>query len=112
MSHTVIGVQSSVMGYRLGLFPCRCPGDILRSMPIYEYTCKSCSHQFETLVRTGHTPVCVACGSADLERLFSLPAVKSEDTHARALGAAKRRDKAEAKDKAHEQLKYERSHND
>ena len=81
-------------------------------MPIYEYTCKSCSHQFETLVRSGHPPVCVACGSADLERLFSLPTVNSDGSRERALGAAKRRDRAEAKDKAHEQLKYERSHND
>ena len=81
-------------------------------MPIYEYSCKSCHHRFEVLVRSGQTPVCASCGSADLDRIFSLPAVKSDETHARALGAAKRRDKAEAKDKAHEQLKYERSHND
>ena len=81
-------------------------------MPIYEYSCKSCQAQFETLVRGGGTPVCVACGSAELERIFSLPAVSSDDTRARALGAAKRRDAAQAKDKAHEQLRYERSHDD
>ena len=81
-------------------------------MPIYEYTCKSCSHEFETLVRSGDTPVCASCGSADLERLFSRPAVNSESSRERALGAAKRRDSAEAKDRAHEQAKYERSHND
>jgi len=56
--------------------------------------------------------VCASCGSEDLERIFSLPAVSSDDTRARALGAAKLRDAAQAKDKAHEQLKYERSHND
>jgi putative FmdB family regulatory protein len=81
-------------------------------MPIYEYRCNSCETEFETLVRGGETPVCVACGSADLERVISLPAVKSDDTRAKALGAAKRRDAAQAKDKAHEQLKYERSHED
>ena len=81
-------------------------------MPIYEYSCKSCEHQFETLVRGGDTPVCAACGSADLERLLSLPAVNSDGTRARALGAAKKRDSAQAKDRAHGQLKYERSHND
>jgi putative FmdB family regulatory protein len=81
-------------------------------MPIYEYTCKACDHQFEALVRSGKTPVCAACGSVDLERLLSLPTVKSEGTHARALGAAKRRDSAQAKDITHEQVKYERSHND
>jgi putative FmdB family regulatory protein len=81
-------------------------------MPIYEYSCKSCQTQFETLVRAGETPVCASCGSTELERLLSLPAVKSDETHARALGAAKKRDSAQAKDKAHEQLKYERSHDD
>ena len=81
-------------------------------MPIYEYTCKNCGLQFEMLIRSGATPVCASCGSGDLERLFSLPAVNSEGTRERALGAAKKRDSAQAKDKAHEQLKYERSHND
>jgi putative FmdB family regulatory protein len=78
-------------------------------MPIYEYSCRSCQTQFETLVRGGETPVCVACGSTELERIVSLPAVSSDDSRARALGAAKRRDAAQAKDKAHEQLRYERS---
>ena len=81
-------------------------------MPIYEYTCKACENQFETLVRKNDTPVCSKCGSADLERLISMPAVNSEDSRARALGAAKKRDSAIAKDRAHEQAKYERSHND
>jgi putative FmdB family regulatory protein len=81
-------------------------------MPIYEYTCKTCKHQFEALVRGGNTPVCASCGSEDLERLLSLPTVNSESSRARALGAAKQRDKAEATDRAHEQVKYERSHND
>jgi putative FmdB family regulatory protein len=81
-------------------------------MPIYEYTCKSCDHQFEALVRSGTTPTCASCGSAELERLLSLPTVNSEGSRERALGAAKQRDSALAKDKAHEQVKYERSHND
>jgi putative FmdB family regulatory protein len=81
-------------------------------MPIYEYTCKACDNRFETLVRKGDTPACSACGSADIERLISMPAVNSEGTRARALGAAKQRDSALAKDRAHEQVKYERSHND
>jgi len=81
-------------------------------MPIYEYTCKACEHQFETLVRKGETPACAKCGSPDLERLISMPTVNSEGSRARALGAAKKRDSALSKDRAHEQAKYERSHND
>ena len=81
-------------------------------MPIYEYACRSCNHQFETLVRSGDTPVCAECGSAELERVLSLPAVNSEGTRARSLAAATRRDTAQATERTHEQLKYERSHND
>ena len=81
-------------------------------MPIYEYRCNRCEHEFETLVRGAEPAFCAACGSVELERILSMPAVNSEGTRARALGAARRRDAAEAKDRSHEQLKYERSHND
>jgi len=81
-------------------------------MPIYEYTCKSCGHAFEALVLRGKVPPCEKCGGADLERLVSLPSVKSEGTKDLAMRAAKRRDKAQATDRMHEQRKYEQSHND
>jgi putative FmdB family regulatory protein len=81
-------------------------------MPIYEYQCKGCGHQFETLVRKSDTPGCPSCHSVDLERLLSLPALKTESTKAQALKAAKKRDKAIGTERTIEQLKYERSHND
>lgn len=79
-------------------------------MPIYDYVCKKCKHQFEALVLGDTKPVCAACGHAELERLFSLPTVKSESTKDLSKRAAQRRDKAQAKDQMHEQLKYEQSH--
>jgi putative FmdB family regulatory protein len=44
-------------------------------MPIYEYRCRDCSHQFETLVTGSHEPACPSCGKASLERLLSVFAV-------------------------------------
>lgn len=41
-------------------------------MPLYEYACKGCEHQFEALVRNGDAPVCPACGAATLERRMSV----------------------------------------
>ena len=41
-------------------------------MPIFGYDCKSCGHEFETLVRSSDTPACPACGSADLTKQLSL----------------------------------------
>jgi putative FmdB family regulatory protein len=41
-------------------------------MPLYEYACKECSHQFETLVRGSETPECPACHATALERRLSV----------------------------------------
>lgn len=79
-------------------------------MPIYEYTCKACGHEFETLVRHGKTPVCAKCGADDLERRFSLPSVSSETTRAQAMRAAKRRDKKQGTERVQEQINYEKNH--
>ena len=82
-------------------------------MPIYEYVCKSCSQKFELLIRgTSATPACPACKSADLEKLLSLPSVKSEGTHARALQAAKKRDARQAYERVNTQREYEAHHDD
>ncbi|MCG8563680.1 MAG: zinc ribbon domain-containing protein [Desulfobacterales bacterium] len=40
-------------------------------MPIYEYTCKSCGKEFETLVMGSDKPACPGCESLELERLIS-----------------------------------------
>jgi putative FmdB family regulatory protein len=81
-------------------------------MPIFEFTCKSCGNEFETLVRKGKTPACASCGSENLERHFSLPNVKSETTRGLAMRAAKKRDKAQGRENVHEQINYEKSHDD
>jgi putative FmdB family regulatory protein len=81
-------------------------------MPIFEYSCKSCGREFETLVRTGDTPACPACASTELERLLSLAAVHSSGTHELALKAAAKRDKVQGSEKAREQREYELHHND
>jgi putative FmdB family regulatory protein len=43
-------------------------------MPLYEYTCQKCEHQFEALVFDGERVECPECHSSRLERHFSLPA--------------------------------------
>lgn len=81
-------------------------------MPIYEYRCQACGHAFELLVFKTTVPACPACRSETLERLLSLPAIKSESTHARAMDAAKARDRKQADDKNRAQREYELHHND
>ena len=41
-------------------------------MPIFEYRCKSCEHQFERLVSRYDSPVdCPACSSSEVTKLLS-----------------------------------------
>ena len=42
-------------------------------MPIYEYRCRDCHHEFELLVRLGASPPrgCPKCGRSQVERKLS-----------------------------------------
>ena len=44
-------------------------------MPIYEYQCHKCRHDFELIVRAGTRPACPACDSASLQKRLSAFAV-------------------------------------
>jgi putative FmdB family regulatory protein len=81
-------------------------------VPIFEYHCESCHHEFETLVRTGDRPACPKCQSTELAKLLSLPAIKSDTTHDLALRSAKKRDQAQASINARVQREYELAHDD
>lgn len=79
-------------------------------MPIYEYICKECSEEFEVLIRGDVTPKCPSCDGEQLERLISLPRVQSSSTRDKSRRAAKKRDSTQARDRMHDQLNYEKSH--
>ena len=64
-------------------------------MPIYEYRCTRCAHEFELLVlRTSPAPACPSCDSQKLEQLLSGFAVNSEGTRQASIDKARRRYKA------------------
>jgi putative FmdB family regulatory protein len=50
-------------------------------VPLYEYRCAGCGHEFEALVgvREADQADCPACGSAPARRLFSLIAAVRPD---------------------------------
>ena len=81
-------------------------------MPIFEYACNACRHEFETLVRTGDTPACPKCAGTALTKRLSLPAIQSESTHGLAMRAARKRDAKQSDINARTQREYELSHDD
>ena len=58
-----------------------------RTMPIYEYTCKKCGHEFEELIRADEQPACPSCGQPEVERQLSVPAAHSAKSGASACPA-------------------------
>ncbi len=46
-------------------------------MPIYEYACKACGNEFETLVRSNSVPDCPQCHSTSLDKKLSVFATAS-----------------------------------
>jgi putative FmdB family regulatory protein len=44
------------------------------NVPLYEYRCANCEHQFESLVPAGRADqaTCPACGTGEVRRLLSL----------------------------------------
>lgn len=79
-------------------------------MPIYEYECRGCGHQFEFLLLPSTSPACPACASVDLERVLSLFAVSSEGTRSNALADGRKRAAGVKRDKDHAEAEYIRNH--
>jgi putative FmdB family regulatory protein len=59
-------------------------------MPIYEYECRRCGHQFEMLVLARTVAACPECESQELEQLLSGFAVSSEEKTRANVRAARR----------------------
>jgi putative FmdB family regulatory protein len=53
-------------------------------MPIYGFACKTCAHEFETLVRADDVPACPDCGSKKLDQKLSLIASPAKTSAAAA----------------------------
>jgi putative FmdB family regulatory protein len=41
-------------------------------MPIFEFACRKCGNEFETLIRASTVPTCPACASNELEKKLSV----------------------------------------
>ena len=79
-------------------------------MPLYEYRCESCDHQFEVIQKFSdpHVSVCPKCGGGPVVKLISSPAFTFKGTgfyitdYARKDQGKGDQDKAEKADKSTE----------
>ncbi len=81
-------------------------------MPIYDFRCRTCGHEFEALVRPqdGTEPTCGSCQGHDLEKLLSGFAVSSaEKTQAAAKKSRQSQIRAN-KDKVVADEEYRKEH--
>ena len=82
-------------------------------MPIYEYQCEKCGHQFEFLVLpTSSAPECPTCHAQDLQKLISLCAVSSEGTRQNHLTRERKKYSKVNKEKQYEEHKQIHEHHD
>lgn len=63
-------------------------------------------------MRREETPACPKCESSDLERLVTLPSIRSAGTHDLAMRAARKRDQQQGQERMRTQREYELSHDD
>lgn len=80
-------------------------------MPIYEYECRRCGHQFEVLVLPKSPAAsCPSCHKKDLKQLVSMFAASSESTRNANFASARRRAQVVQKEKQHEEHKELHEH--
>ena len=79
-------------------------------MPIFDYKCRKCGHEFEKMVRHGQTAACVECAATDLEQLVSVPGISTQKSRAHTMGIARKAAKEVKKEKDYAQREYERNY--
>ena len=80
-------------------------------MPLYDFRCRRCNHDFEALVRPQDPPAtCPSCASTDVERLLSGFALHTDDRRAAAALDSRRRQIKANKDKVVAEEEYRKEH--
>jgi putative FmdB family regulatory protein len=80
-------------------------------MPLFDFRCRACHHEFEVLVRTGGPDVeCPECHGRDNERLLSTFALSTEERRQAAARDSRRRQIAKNRDKVIAEEEYRQKH--
>jgi putative FmdB family regulatory protein len=82
-------------------------------MPLYDFRCRGCGHEFEALVRPPETSIlCPSCRQSDVERMLSAFAVSTDERRSAAAKASRRAQIRGRKDAIIADEEYRRKHDD
>jgi putative FmdB family regulatory protein len=80
-------------------------------MPLYDFRCRACGHEFEALVRPREgDPACPSCNARDIERLLSTFALSYAEKTAAAARDSRKRQIAARKDALIADEEYRQKH--
>ena len=81
-------------------------------MPIFDYHCQTCGHDFEAIVRGSSPAACPSCQGTALERQISLFSVSSASTRKASLKIARQEHQKGKKDQVIAHQEAVRRHDD
>jgi putative FmdB family regulatory protein len=80
-------------------------------MPLYDFRCRACGHEFEALVRSPETSIsCPSCQQPDAERLLSSFAVSTAERSQAAAKASRQAQVRGRRDAIIADEEYRRNH--
>ena len=79
-------------------------------MPLYDFFCRSCHHEFEALVRSHDVLECPECHGTDLERLLSSFVASSEEGRQKAAKASREQQVRGRRDQLIAEAEYRKQH--
>ena len=82
-------------------------------MPLFDFRCRSCGHEFEALVRPPETSIlCPSCQHGDVERMLSGFAVSTDERRSVAAKKSREAQIRGRKDAIIADEEYRRKHDD
>jgi len=79
-------------------------------MPLYDFVCRACGHEFEALVRAPDVPACPECGATDLERLLSSFVANSEEGRQKSAQSSRQQQIRGRRDQLVAEAEYRKQH--
>jgi putative FmdB family regulatory protein len=79
-------------------------------VPLFDFRCRGCAHEFEALVRPHDTPRCPECQSHELERLLSTFVASSDEGRRKAADDSRARQIKGRRDQLIAEAEYRAQH--